>query len=106
MPAHQPSFALAGCHVDPAQAATSQTHSSCLPLLPRFPLGCISSCTQYLRSYLPHSLAVRMLGVLQAEEASAAQFHHFLRDWQYCGDGCMVGCLHLLPQTLKIQLRE
>src|SRR6266480_1847352 len=105
MPAHQPSFALAGCHVDLAQAATSQTRSYDLPLLPRFPLGCISSCTQYLCSYLPYSLAVRMLGVLQAEETSATQFHHFLRDWQYSGDGCIVGCLHLLLQTLKIQLR-
>src|SRR6266487_7199249 len=106
MPAHQPSFALARCHVDFAQAAMSQTNPSCLPLLPRFTLGCISSCTQYLCSYLPHSLTERMLRVLQTEETSTAQFNHFLRDWQYSGDGCIVGFLHLLPQTLKIQLGQ
>ncbi len=47
-----------------------------------------------------------MLGVLQTEETGAAQFNHFLRDRQYSGDGCIVGFLHLLPQTLKIQLGQ
>src|SRR5947209_18249360 len=53
-----------------------------------------------------HSLAVRMLRVLQAEEVGATQFNHFFRDWQYSGDGCIVGFLHPLPQTLKIQLGQ
>src|SRR5207248_10940833 len=66
----------------------------------------VSNSTQYLCSYLPHSLAVRMLRVFQTEETSAAQFNHFLRDRQYSGDGCIVGFLHLLLQTLKIQLGQ
>src|SRR5215472_8527846 len=103
MPAPQSSFALARWHVDPAQAAPRHTHPYDLPLLPPLPLGCVSSCTQYVCSYLPHSLAVRMLGVLHAEKACAAQFHHFLRDWQYAGNGGMVGFLHLVLQTLNIQ---
>ena len=51
-------------------------------------------------------LGVRMLRVLQAEEVGATQFNHFFRDWQYSGDGCIVGFLHPLPQTLKIQLGQ
>ena len=47
-----------------------------------------------------------MFGVLQTEDTSAAQFNHFFRDRQYSGDGCIVGFLHLLPQTLKIQLGQ